>query len=74
MPLSPSVLRGLSHRFSRKGMFDVSDSLAIAAACAVRGVIFGQEVWLDTAVEKMTLHRVTVPPIIQASELRDLAA
>jgi hypothetical protein len=54
-------------------MFDVSDSLAIAAACAVRGDIFGQEVWLDTAVEKMTLHGATVPPIIQASELRDLA-
>ena len=73
MPLSASVLRGLSHRFSRKGMFDVSDSLAIAAACSARGDIFGQEVWLDTAVEKMTLHGATVPPIIQASELRDLA-
>jgi hypothetical protein len=74
MPLTASVLRGLSHRFSRKGLFDVSDSLAIAAACAVRGDIVGHEIWIDTAIEKMMKHGATIPPAINASYLRDLAA
>jgi hypothetical protein len=74
MPLSPSVLNGLSHRFSRKGLFDVSDSLAIAATCAKRGDIIGREVWIETAIEKMTRHGVTVPPQIYTTYLRDLAA
>jgi hypothetical protein len=74
MPLSASVLNGLSHRFSRKGQFDVSDAFAIAASCARRGDIFGREVWIDTAIEKIVGHGGTGPPTIYSSCLRDLAA
>ena len=73
MPLTASVLRGLSHRFSRKGMFDVSDSFAIAAACAIRGDIFGREIWIDAAIDKIIGHGNTVPTMIYTSYLRDLA-
>ena len=74
MPLSASILNGLSHRFARKGLFDVSDSFAIAASCARRGDIFGREVWIDTAIEKIINHGGTVPPMVYSSYLRDLAA
>ena len=73
MPLSASTLDRLSHRFSKKSLFDISDSMAIAAACARRGDIFGREIWIDTAIEKMMLHKIPVPSIIYESCLRDLA-
>ncbi len=74
MPLSASILNGLSHRFHHKGLFDVSDAFAIASACARRGDIFGREVWIDDAIEKINRHNVTVPAVIYSTCLRDLAA
>ena len=73
MPLSPSTLLRLSARFAKKKLFDISDSLAIAAASARRGDIFGREIWIDTALEKMALHKIAVPNVIYASCFRDLA-
>lgn len=74
MPLSASTLDRLSTRFARKRLFDVSDSLAISAACARRGDIFGRETWLDTAIEKMERHHIAVPATIYTSMFNDLAA
>ena len=74
MPLTASILRSLSQRFSRRGIYDVSDSFAIAAACSARGDIFGREVWIDSAIEKMALYGIRVPLIVRSFALRDLAA
>ena len=73
MPLSASTLTRLATRFAKKKLFDISDSMAIAAACSRRGDIFGREIWIDTAIEKMALHKIPVPSVIHASCLRDLA-
>jgi hypothetical protein len=74
MPLSASVLTRLSRSYSRKGHYDVSDSLAIAAACAHRGDFVSREIWIETAIEKMMGHSISVPAVIETSYLRDLAA
>ena len=74
MPLSYSTLSRLASRFAKKRLFDVSDSMAIAASCARRGDIFGREVWLDTAIEKLLKHNLPVPTVVYASCLRDLSA
>ena len=74
MPLSASVLNSLSRRFSKKGLVDVSDSFAIAAACARRSDIVGRERWIDAALEKLSKHSVPVPASIFTAYLRDLAA
>jgi hypothetical protein len=74
MPLSASALNKLSRRFSKKGLFDVSDSFAIAATCTRRGDIVGREVWIDTALEKLSGHNIPVPTSIFTTYLHDLAA
>ena len=72
MPLSPSTLLRLSARFAKRKLYDVSDSLAIAAACARRYDIFGKEVWIDTAIEKLTKHNLPIPSIFYKSCFSDL--
>ena len=73
MPLSASTLHRLASRFAKKRLFDVSDSMAIAASCARRGDIFGREVWIDTAIEKLLKHKLPVPSVIYSALLCDLA-
>ena len=72
MPLSASILTRVSRRFSKKGLFDISDALAIAAACAIRGDIFGREEWIDAATAKMMKHGINIPATIQSAYFREL--
>ena len=72
MPLSPSTLRRLSSRFSTKGIYDVSDSFAIAASCGARGDIFGREEWIDAAIKKLHGRGLPVPETIMTAYYREL--
>ncbi len=72
MPLSASILTRVSRRFFKKGFFDISDALAIAASCAIRGDIFGREEWIDAATAKMMKHGISVPATIQTAYFREL--
>jgi hypothetical protein len=74
MPLTASALDRLSLRFKKKSLFDVSDCLAISATCARRGDIFGRETWIDSAIERMQRHGISVPASIYTAYLSDLAA